>query len=214
MLEGGEGGPGTEVARLGRINELVPDPAHDRVAVVNHRHELHLLDLESGRAELVEANPHGPPEDPAWSHDGSWLAYASPLNAQTTAIKLHHPETGRTAQASEPVLKDSMPAFDPLGRYLYFIGQRAFSPVYDQLQFDLGFPLGTRPYAVALRADVPDPFVPRPRPLEEKDDDEDDDEEEEEGRRTRSRCAWTWTAWPAGSPRSRCRRAATSRWRG
>ncbi|MBB6551500.1 S41 family peptidase [Nonomuraea rubra] len=181
VLEGGEGGPGTEVARLGRINELVPDPAHDRVAVVNHRHELHLLDLESGRAELVEANPHGPPEDPAWSHDGSWLAYASPLNAQTTAIKLHHPETGRTAQASEPVLKDSMPAFDPLGRYLYFIGQRAFSPVYDQLQFDLGFPLGTRPYAVALRADVPDPFVPRPRPLEEKDDDEDDDEEEEEG---------------------------------
>ncbi|MGR6917776.1 S41 family peptidase [[Actinomadura] parvosata] len=180
VLEGGEGGPGTEVARLGRINELVPDPAHDRVAVVNHRHELHLLDLESGRSALVEANPHGPPEDPAWSHDGEWLAYASPLNAQTTAIKLHHPGTGRTAQASEPVLKDSMPAFDPLGRYLYFIGQRAFSPVYDQLQFDLGFPLGTRPYAVALRADVPDPFVPRPRPLHDKDDDEDEDEEDGE----------------------------------
>ncbi|GAA2207563.1 S41 family peptidase [Nonomuraea monospora] len=179
VLEGGEGGPGTEVARLGRINDLVPDPAHDRVAVVNHRHELHLLDLETGRAELVEANPHGPPEDPAWSHDGEWLAYASPLNAQTTAIRLHHPGTGRTAQASEPVLKDSMPAFDPLGRYLYFIGQRAFSPVYDQLQFDLGFPLGTRPYAVALRADVPDPFVPRPRPLHEKDDDEDEEDEEE-----------------------------------
>ncbi|MFD0473715.1 hypothetical protein ACFQ0B_39745 [Nonomuraea thailandensis] len=128
VLEGGEGGPGTEVARLGRINELVPDPAHDRIAVVNHRHELHLLDLETGRSELVEANPHGPPEDPAWSHDGLWLAYASPLNAQTTAIKLYRPETGRSAQASEPVLKDSMPAFDPLGRYLYFIGQRAFSP--------------------------------------------------------------------------------------
>ncbi|GAA4907050.1 tricorn protease [Nonomuraea thailandensis] len=180
VLEGGEGGPGTEVARLGRINELVPDPAHDRIAVVNHRHELHLLDLETGRSELVEANPHGPPEDPAWSHDGLWLAYASPLNAQTTAIKLYRPETGRSAQASEPVLKDSMPAFDPLGRYLYFIGQRAFSPVYDQLQFDLGFPLGTRPYAVTLRADVPDPFVPRPRPLEEKDDDEDEEEEGDE----------------------------------
>jgi tricorn protease len=177
ILEGGEGGPGTEAARLGRINELVPDPAHDRVAVVNHRHELHLLDLDTGQATLVEANRHGPPEDPAWSHDGRWLAYASPLNAQTSAIMLHHPESGRTVQATEPVLKDSMPAFDPEGRYLYFIGQRVFSPVYDQLQFDLGFPLGTRPYAVALRADAPDPFVPRPRPLEDKDE---DDEEEQE----------------------------------
>ncbi|MEU8360009.1 PDZ domain-containing protein [Nonomuraea sp. NPDC048882] len=178
VLEGGEGGQGTEVARLGRVNELVPDPAHDRVAVVNHRDELHVLDLATGRSELVEANPHGPPEDPAWSHDGEWLAYASPSSSRSTAIKLHHPATGRTVQASEPALKDSMPAFDPEGRYLYFIGQRVFSPVYDQLQFDLGFPLGTRPYAVALRADAPDPFVPRPRPLEEPKDDDEEDEPE------------------------------------
>jgi tricorn protease len=179
VLEGRAGGPGTEVARLGRINELVPDPAHDRVAVVNHRHELHLLDLATGRSDLVEANPHGSPEDPAWSPGGHWLAYASPLNAQTSAIKLYRPETGLTVPATEPVLKDAMPAFDPEGRYLYFIGQRTFSPVYDQLQFDLGFPLGTRPYAVALRADVPDPFVPAQRPLERKDDEDEGGDGEE-----------------------------------
>ncbi|NUR83435.1 MAG: peptidase, partial [Nonomuraea sp.] len=141
--------------------------------------ELHLLDLATGTATLVEHNPHGPPEDPAWSPDGNWLAYASPLNAQTTAIKLHHPDTGGTVTATEPVLKDSMPAFDPQGRYLYFIGQRVFSPVYDQLQFDLGFPLGTRPYAIALRADAPNPFVPEQRPLNGKDE---EDEEQEEVR--------------------------------
>ncbi|MEW9551565.1 S41 family peptidase [Nonomuraea sp. NPDC050783] len=181
VLGGGGDGPGREVARLGRITDLVPDPAHDRVAVVNHRHELHLLDLDSGRCDLVEANPHGSPEDPAWSPDGRWLAYAAPLDPQTTAILLHHPESGRTVRATEPVLIDSMPAFDPEGRYLYFIGQRTFSPVYDQLQFDLGFPLGTRPYVIALRAGLPDPFVPRQRPLEHKDDDEDDDGDGENG---------------------------------
>ncbi|WP_336206606.1 S41 family peptidase [Nonomuraea sp. LPB2021202275-12-8] len=164
-----------QVARLGRIVSMVPDPAHDRVAVTNHRHELHLVDLSTRRSVLVEANPYGAPEDPAWSRDGQWLAYASPLNSQSTAIKLHHPETGRSLAATEPLLRDSRPAFDPQGRYLYFIGQRVFSPAYDQLQFDLCFPLGTRPYAVALRADVPDPFVARPRPLHDKDDDKDDD---------------------------------------
>ncbi|WP_327092027.1 PDZ domain-containing protein [Nonomuraea sp. NBC_01738] len=162
------------IAELGRIIALVPDPVHDRLAVVNHRDELHLLDLATGAATLLEANPHGPPADPAWSHDGAWLAYASPLNAQTTAIKLLHPDTNQVIQATEPLLIDSAPAFDPRGRYLYFIGQRSFNPVYDQLQFDLGFPLGTRPYAIALQRHTPDPFIQRPRPLTTKDDDEDE----------------------------------------
>lgn len=169
------GGPRV-LATLGRITCLVPDPAGTRVALTNHRGELHLLDIATGQAALVEANPHGPPDDPAWSPDGQWLAYASPLSAQLTAIKVHHPATGQTILATQPVLHDTRPAFDPQGRYLYFIGQRVFTPVYDSLQFDLGFPLGTRPYAIALRADLPDPFLARPRPLDTKDDDEPDEQ--------------------------------------
>ncbi|GAA0935205.1 S41 family peptidase [Nonomuraea longicatena] len=187
---------GRTVAELGRIGELAPDPAHDRAAVTNHRGELHLVDLDTGASTLIETNPHGQPHDLAWSADGSWLAYAAPLDAQRTAVKLHHPETGRTLAASEPVLKDGAPAFDPEGRYLYFIGQRVFDPVYDQLQFDLGFPLGTRPYAVALRADAPDPFVPRRRPLHEKDEDEEEDAEPEPLRVDADGLARRVTAFP------------------
>ncbi|MBX6724142.1 MAG: PDZ domain-containing protein, partial [Dactylosporangium sp.] len=48
--------------------------------------------------------------------------------------------------------------------YLYFIGVRRLDPVYDEVQFDLGFPLGTMLYAVTLRADEPAPFVRRVEP--------------------------------------------------
>ncbi|MEU7003372.1 PDZ domain-containing protein [Nonomuraea sp. NPDC046570] len=164
----------------GRVTELVAAPAHDRLALTNHRHELHVVDTVQHTTTLVEANPHAAIEDPAWSPDGHWLAYASPLSAQLTAIKLHHVPSGQTVLATHPLLKDSRPAFDPEGRYLYFIGQRVFNPVYDALQFDLGFPLGTLPYAIALRADLPSPFVPAPRPLSAKDDDEADGPEEGE----------------------------------
>ncbi|MEU4547702.1 S41 family peptidase [Nonomuraea dietziae] len=166
----------------GRVTDLVASPAGDLIAVTNHRHELHVVDLAARTTTLVEANPHAAVEEPAWSPDGRWLAYVSPTSGQHTAIKLHHVPTGRTVEATHPVLKDSGPAFDPEGRYLYFIGQRVFNPVYDALQFDLGFPLGTRPYAIALRKDVPSPFVPQPRPLAAGDDDEDEgDEQGEEG---------------------------------
>ncbi|MET8146335.1 PDZ domain-containing protein [Sphaerisporangium sp. NPDC005288] len=117
------------------------------------------------RMTVVDSSRFGRIEDAVWSSDGHWLAYTFPDTAQTTAIKLCRVDTGETYRATRPVLRDSRPAFDPEGRYLYFIGQRVFNPVYDSLQFDLGFPQGTRPYAVTLRSDVGSPFVPEPRPL-------------------------------------------------
>ncbi|GAA3446831.1 S41 family peptidase [Planomonospora venezuelensis] len=164
----------------GRTIALEVSPKADLVAVANHRNQLLLVDLaqEPATAAVIDSSGFGAIEDLTWSPDGRWLAYVCHETAQTTAIKLYRVETRETFPATRPVLRDSSPAFDPAGKYLYFIGRRVFNPVYDELQFDLGFPLGSRPYAVALRADVGSPFVPEPRPL--KGDDDDDDEEEVE----------------------------------
>lgn len=154
----------------GRAISLEVSPAADRVALANHRNQLLIVDLPTepgGQPALTVADhsPYSRITGLTWSPEGDWLAYACPDSAQTTAIKLYQTTTGRTHRVTRPVLRDGMPAFDPEGRYLYFIGERVFNPVYDSLQFDLGFPLGTRPYAVTLRDDVPSPFVPEPRPL-------------------------------------------------
>lgn len=92
--------------------------------------------------------------------------------------------TGTRHVITRPVLQDVQPAFDPEGKYLYFLSYREFNPVYDGLHFDLGFPWGMRPYLVTLRADLPNPFVPVPD-LEDEDeghdhDHDDDDEHDDE----------------------------------
>ncbi|GAA1507474.1 S41 family peptidase [Sphaerisporangium rubeum] len=154
----------------GRAINLEVSPGADRVALANHRNQLLVIDLPAGPGDqptltVADHSPYSRITGLTWSPDGDWLAYACPESAQTTAIKLYQTTTGRTHRVTRPVLRDGMPAFDPEGRYLYFIGERVFNPVYDALQFDLGFPLGTRPYAVTLRHDVPSPFVPEPQPL-------------------------------------------------
>ncbi|MFF5207704.1 PDZ domain-containing protein [Streptosporangium sp. NPDC000396] len=171
---------GAEPVRLdhldtGHVIALEVSPKEDRIAITNHRNELLVVDLHG--STVIDSSRFGAIEDPAWSPDGRWLAYACRGTAQTMAIKLCRVETGETFPATRPVLWDACPAFDPGGDYLYFIGQRVFNPVYDELQYGLGFPLGSRPYAVGLRADVVSPFVPRPRPL--KDDDKDDDDDDD-----------------------------------
>lgn len=153
---------------VGRVVTLEVAPTADLVALANHRNELLLVDL-GGEPSLrqLDRGEFGPIDQPAWSPDSRWLAYGIPTSPQTSAIKLCRVETGETTFATRPVLIDRSPAFDPDGKYLYFIGHRDFDPVFDSHQFDLGFPRGTRPFAITLRRDLPSPFVPRARPLVE-----------------------------------------------
>jgi tricorn protease len=152
----------------GRIVELEVAPTTDNVAVANHRNQLLVLDL-SGEKPSVRELDHstfGRIEGMAWSFDSRWLAYGFQATPQTIAIRLGEIESGQTTQVTDPTLRDSRPAFDPEGKYLYFIGQRDYDPVYDELHFDLGFPKGSRPFAITLRKDLDNPFIPRPKPPE------------------------------------------------
>jgi tricorn protease len=55
------------------------------------------------------------------------------------------------------------------GKYLAFLSNRTFDPVYDAHTFDLSFPNGIRPYLAVLDATTPSPFGPlvAGRPLSE-----------------------------------------------
>jgi tricorn protease len=148
---------------VGRIVDLDVAPTKDAVAIANHRNQLLYIDLsgESPTMKQLDRSEFGRIEGMAWAFDGRWLAYGFCDTAQTCAIKLVEIESGQTAFATRPTLRDTRPAFDPEGKYLYFIGQRDFDPVYDELHFDLGFPKGSRPYAITLRKDLLNPFVAR-----------------------------------------------------
>ncbi|HEX5418147.1 MAG TPA: peptidase, partial [Chloroflexota bacterium] len=147
---------------VGRVASLEVAPTGELVAIANHRNELLVVDL-SGEPTLrvLDRSDFQGIQGMAWSPDSRWLAYGFCDSRATCAIKLTRVADGTTAFATRPVLKDVNPAFDPEGRYLYFIGARDFDPVWDSLQFELSFPKGTRPFAIALRKDVLSPFNPR-----------------------------------------------------
>ncbi len=145
---------------LGRIVAMRVAPKSDMIAIGNHRYELILADLASGSARVIDRSPAGRIEDIAWSPDGRWVAYARLQFSDMSVLKIADAQSGESREVTAALREDFSPSFDPDGKYLYFLSTRDFNPVYDTLQFDLGFPNAVRPFALPLRRDVPSPFVP------------------------------------------------------
>jgi tricorn protease len=168
-----DGEPGEERIEgldIGRVITLSAAPKGDRVAIANHRNETIVVDLNSRRMQLIDRSNTLHSYLLAWSPDGRWLAFNHADNPETSYLVVADVESGQKHQVTEPLLHDLAPAWDPEGKYLYFISYREFDPVYDNLHFDLGFPRGVRPYLLTLRKDIPDPFLLKPqapkKPLE------------------------------------------------
>ena len=112
-------------------------------------------------------SPSHPTDDS--SHTREW-----PRN-NTSIIRVAKVKSGKVHDVTPALRVDHGPAWDPEGKYLYFIATRDFNPVYDALQFDLSFPQAQRPFLVTLRSDVPSPFVPQPKPVHRDHDHHDHD---------------------------------------
>ncbi|MFI4888754.1 MAG: hypothetical protein ACHP7B_08380, partial [Burkholderiales bacterium] len=150
---------------IGRVLTLCAAPLGTRIALSNHRHEVIVADLETGACEVIDRSDAGRSEDLAWSPDGRWLAYTYWINPRRCAIKLHDVANKRSTLVTQPDFRDYCPAFDPAGKYLYFLSVRTFDPVYDAVQFELSFPRAARPYLIALASDASAPFEPTPHGL-------------------------------------------------
>lgn len=89
-----------------------------------------------------------------------------------SCLKLLDVATGETHRLTAPTFWDETPAWDPRGRYLYFVSSREFEPVYDELLHGMSFPRGQRPYLITLRKDEPNPLLPELRAVGHEDSDD------------------------------------------
>jgi tricorn protease len=165
---------------IGRPVQVAVSPKKDEVVFTNHRHELHYINIKRQSFYLLDRCEQDWIRDVSWSQDGRWIAYSYPTTDYKSRIKIMNVRTAESWFVTSDEFRDFRPAWDPEGKFLYFLSNRDFHPVYDQHHFELSFPQATRPYLLTLKEDEPNPFVPQPRPLHDDggDDDYDDDDKD------------------------------------
>ncbi|TQJ40615.1 tricorn protease [Arthrobacter sp. SLBN-112] len=157
-------GTGITVPTPSRASSLEASPDGRWLALGTSFGDVYVLDTRSGGLTQVASIGEGSISELAWSADSRWLAWSEPVTSFGSRSRLRLATVDRLD--AEPVdvtdgrFRDASPAFTPDGRFLAFLSNRSFDPVYDGHSFDLSFPSPIKPYLVALAAATPSPFGP------------------------------------------------------
>jgi len=117
----------------------------------------------------------------SWSSDSRYIAYTKDLESSSTAVAIFDTKDQKIHQVTSGYYKDSNPVFDPAGKYLYFLTNRSFKPVYGDFEGTWTYPNSTQVAVVTLTKDISSPLAPKnDSSIVKKDDVKKDDEKKEE----------------------------------
>ncbi|MCX7562187.1 PDZ domain-containing protein [Xanthomonadaceae bacterium XH05] len=136
-------------------------PDSRKLAYSDKRQRLRVVDVATGSSSDVDTGTHADITEYTFAPDGRWLVYVKRHANGNNALWLHALDTGATRQLTSADTSAENPAFDPKGRYLYFLSNRDFNLAFSAYEFNWLYRDATRIYAATLAADGPALHRPR-----------------------------------------------------
>ncbi|PYV33551.1 MAG: protease [Acidobacteria bacterium] len=122
---------------------------------------LFYVDTQTRAPVLIDQGKYSDLTEYAWSPDSQWVAYAKAAENGYSAIFLYSLSDRKITPVTTSFTNSWAPAFDPEGRYLYFLSMRDFNEVLGQIDMEFANPKPTRVYVVTLQKSEPSPFAPK-----------------------------------------------------
>ena len=82
-----------------------------------------------GKPKAVDRSEQSPITAIEFSPDGRWLAYSKNARTDYSSIFIYDTKGGETHRLTDGTTNDRSPAWDPDGRYLYFLSDRHTNPL-------------------------------------------------------------------------------------
>ncbi len=168
-----------------RVIDLGPEPSFfyaprwspdsKRIAFSDKHLRLWYVDVDGGKPVKVDTGLRGSfggSYDVSWSPDSQWLAYTRDLENQLHALFFYSLATHTSTQITDGMSNAAHPAFDPSGKFLYFLASTNNGPSDAGLDLSsLDRATNSSAYVVVLARDGISPVPPESD--EEKKDDKD-----------------------------------------
>lgn len=131
---------------------------------------LRYVDIDSKKITTIATASAWEIRDYSWSPDSKWVAYSRYEEETMRKIYLYNLNTQKNYEVTDGWYDSSNPVFSRDGKYLYFVSDRDFNPIYSWTEWNHAYVDMAKPYLVTLAKEVESPFKPKSDEVEIKEE--------------------------------------------
>ncbi|MDR1672104.1 MAG: PDZ domain-containing protein [Bacteroidales bacterium] len=150
---------------------IIWSPDSKKILWSDKKMRLQYVDIATRKVTLVAQSPRWEYRQFTWSPDSRWVAYAETSPNRLGQIWLYNTATKQKTAVTDRWFNSGSPSFSRDGKYLFFVSDRTFHPIYSDVEWNIAYQDMSGIYAVTLAEDTPSPFAPINNEITPKQDD-------------------------------------------
>lgn len=139
---------------------LLWSPDGSKILWSDKKLRLNYVDVTTKNVTVVDQATAWEITSYAWSPDSEWIAYAKPEEEQQHTIYLYSVDNRTSHPVTDGWFASTQPYFSENGKYLFFVSNRNFSPVYSHTEANHAYVDMAGIYLITLAKDIESPFKP------------------------------------------------------
>ncbi len=141
--------------------QILWSPDSRKIMWADKKLRLRYVDIQTKKVTDVAIAEEWEFSDYNWSPDSRWIAYSRPEVESMSKIYIYSIETGKTFEVTDGWYSSTKPVFSSDGKYLFFVSDRDFNPIYGRTEWNHIYLDMSRIYLVTLNKEIKSPFEPK-----------------------------------------------------
>lgn len=160
-------------------------PDNKKIVFADQTMNINICDVATGQTKAIDKGLwlfQGGLESfkVSWSADSRFVTWSRGMDNRNSAIFIYDTQNDNKTQITNDFYNNYSPAFDPEGKYLYLLTNRALNPSYSSFDNTFIYDNSTLVAAISLQKDTPSLLEPENDAVKKDDDKKEDKEEKEE----------------------------------
>ncbi|MEX0968259.1 MAG: S41 family peptidase [Bacteroidia bacterium] len=135
-------------------------PDSKKIVWSDRQQRLQFVNVMTRNVETVDESPFGEIRQYAFSPDSRWIAYNKPERESQDRIYLYSLNEKAFFPATSGWYNSGQPEFSDDGKYLFFVSNRNFEPVYSQTEWNHAYVDMAQIFLITLAKDTKNPLEP------------------------------------------------------